>query len=230
MNGTPHFTCPVCGAHPQGKKQGGVPVGGDKETDFMPLPQGGGLFERILTCVSCGYSGFPEDYQKNFKNSQKKEFIAWDPFMQLGISGEERSSLTPDQKFHLGYLSKKFFGEKDASLGEMLLHASWAVKYIPEERRDHERASFFRKAAIGHFKRAAEDPKVQKHDRMTFYYLVAELSRREGLFDQAVIFFDRFLSLPSSNKEWMRSAVRLLELSMNQDASSKRFSEFAKPA
>lgn len=224
--GTLHTACPVCGAHITGKKKGDTGSGVEKETDFMPRPGGGSPFEAVIVCLSCGYGGYEEDFEREIKTAKKKEFVAWDPFRQLAIPDSMRMSLSDDQKYELAYLAGEFFESGHAALGKFMLHATWALKAAGGEGPDSRRMSRFRINAIEHYKKAAEDSSVQKHDRLTYNYLVAELSRREGLFAQAEDFFNRFFALSSSNKEWIHAALRLQELSREEDSSPRCFSEF----
>ena len=75
---------------------------------------------------------------------------------------------------------------------------------------------------------AAKPTGKDAEERRTFLFLVGELLRREGEFEEAREEFTRFLEDPPEEVQWMRAAIGLMQRCRARDRSNFTFEEIAR--
>ena len=110
-------------------------------------------------------------------------------------------------------------------VANLLLRASWCLR-IDGRSGDTVAASRYRTDAISEFMKAlAANQGTVAENRRSWIYLVAEISRREGDFAAAALWFGKFFDDPPAERDWVEAAKTLLLRADAGDASNIGFEE-----
>lgn len=221
------LTCPACFSEvPAFEITSTNQVGQD--TDFCPRTMGFHTVPMVVsTCRGCGYSGYADDFEdKTLDDGERERFL--EARVQDGLIPLEARlrSIQADHSYYLAFLTAKHFKSSHEDLADLLLRAYWCLRIDDLRPNDTVAASKYRTAAIGEFLMAIiESRDASIEDRRSWVYLVAELSRREGDFERAVEYYDRFLADPPPERAWSTAATALKELALVGDSSNLGFEE-----
>jgi uncharacterized protein (DUF2225 family) len=172
-------------------------------TDFCPLYGGSPpLFHAIVVCPQCRYA----DYGKGFAGAKEEP----KPPRPEG----EGPRLSVLERYRLAIETAQERGQDDCALADLYLRASWCARLLKEPR--DERA--LQEKAIEHLQRALAGEAVPPDQITPNTYLVGELYRRIGRFQEAVEWFDR-VEDPGSGLADLTARMR--ELAWRQDASDQ---------
>ncbi|MHC5038896.1 MAG: DUF2225 domain-containing protein [Planctomycetota bacterium] len=220
------FECPICGEKVPGKILHSTNQMG-QDTDFCPVTVGFHAVPLLVhACRNCGYAGYTSDFEeKSFKPEVKIAFLGANIAEGLIPLEARLDDLSPDHFYYLAAHTARHFKAAPEQLGDLLLRASWCLRLEGGRPQDEVAASRYRREAIQEFHRALESGTAEPGLRRTFIYLLAELNRREGNFEEAEKFFKRFLEEPIDDPEWVTAAVGLRQRCQAKDASNFTFEE-----
>ena len=220
------FDCPICGEPVTGMEIHSTNQM-DRDTDFCPVTVGFHAVPlEVLACRNCGYAGTSVEFRdKDFAPDQRARFVSARICDGLIPLEARLHALSPDHMYYLAFLTAAHFGAPAAELGDSLLRASWCVRLPGGRPGDDVAASRYRREAVREFLRALETPGLEPGGRRSYTYLVAELLRREGDFENAAPHFERFLADPPEEPEWARAAKTLLDLCRSGDSGNRTFRE-----
>lgn len=224
--GKSRFTCPFCSTTFESYrfKQWKFHVS-EIETDFSPIFPKGAFPELYLMCVcpQCLYANSVGRFERHFpKEKEKATFLEGSKLAsrreligKLDFSGERR--------FQEGYKSFDLagmvaaelqFGDWDTFYGELLLKTSWLCRRMGKKNQEQQSQNLALQHYLGLyrpylrrdgvFRRKAEilsrlpRGKTLLPDRTIIFtgFMVAELSRRLSLLDQAEAYFSEALRIP----------------------------------
>jgi len=223
------FECPVCEEEVPGKVLHSTNQMG-QDSDFCPVTMGVHAVPLVINaCGNCGYAGYGSDFSgPEFTPQEKISFLSARIHEGLIPLEARLDHLSSDHAYYLAYLTRRHFKAPPEELGDLLLKASWCLRLDGGRPRDETASSRYRREAIREFRRAVEDPAKGAEEQRTFLYLVGELHRREGEFDEAVQAFTRFLEDPPDDVQWTRAAIGLKQRCGACDRSNFTFEEIAR--
>jgi hypothetical protein len=220
------YECPVCG-----EPVPGVEIHStnqmDRDTDFCPVTAGLHAVPLVIhACRNCGYAGYGRDFEdRSFDPVQKTRFVAARIPDGLIPLEARLKDLSADHSYYLAYLTRVHFGAPPAELGDLLLRASWCLRLPGGRPEDDVAASRYRREALREFRRALASPGPDVETRRTHAFLVAELLRRQGEFQEAEEAFARFRTDPPEDPEWIQTARALEAACRQHDAGNHTFRE-----
>ncbi len=206
MTQSKEFRCPVCGdAFRDDVVFHDEPL--SRDSDLMPRWENmDPLLLGVHTCPVCLFSGEDTD----FENQVPWRLKVW--IMENGPGRLESDS--PSRKYTLAARCKAFSRRNLSEVGELYLKASWCARVegdVPMERLSQKRA---RECFI----EALKGLEGESLEKARLVFLVAEISRRLGDFDQAVEWFSRV-----SHPSFKDAAGRLLSLAKTGDSRGMPF-------
>lgn len=221
-----NLECPVCGENVAARVVHSTNQMG-QDTDFCPVTMGFHAVPLVIrACSNCGYAGYDSDFHdRDYAPDERMAFInarVGDGLIPLEARLDD---LSPDHAYYLAFLTRRHFGAPPADLGDLLLKASWCLRLDGGRPRDDVAASRYRREAIREFECALRAEETPEGERRTYRYLVAELHRREGEFEEAAAGFDRFIEDPPDEPSWTRAAIGLKRRSRARDAANYTFEE-----
>lgn len=146
----------------------------------------------VCTCPSCGRA----DWAMSFEPTEEECVLS--------------QAKTPP---HLQYRNAAMRSEKDGAsyydAGMFYLYAAWCA----DDNGAFPQAKVYRKLAIDSFRRSLTDVSCPLENRGDIEYLIGELMRRIGLFDQCRAYFTQVIGhLPGNYATMARKLMRLAEL------------------
>ncbi|MHC4597510.1 MAG: DUF2225 domain-containing protein [Planctomycetota bacterium] len=225
------YRCPICEEEVPARVLHSTNQMG-QDTDLCPITMGFHAVPLLVNaCLNCGYAGYGEDFEgKNLSPEEKVRFL--DARIPDGLIPLEArlDDLSPDHVYYLAYLTRRQFRSTPAELADLLLRASWCLRLDGGRPSDDVAASRYRRQAIREFGKALRTPETDEASRKAYRYLLGELNRREGDFEQAQAHFTSFLEAPPGEKEWTRAASALLERARKGDTSHLSFQDVLEPS
>lgn len=192
--------CPGCGVKFNSRQAPLVVDVGHRNSELRQDLHGRGpQYEphAICTCPGCGRS----DWVNKFPSTNEEAVL-------------NQPNMTP----HLQYRSAALYAEKNGrdffNIGLFYLHAAWCA----DDTRAYPQAREYRRLAADAFRKALLDVSCPLERRPETQYLIGELLRRAGDFEQSKMHFRATISqLPGKYAYMARKLMRLAELS-NADA------------
>jgi len=181
-----------------------------QDTDFYPHYWGfNPLPHFVHRCPGCGFVAHENEFEKpgqKISGLQTLENLPEDP----NDSGVNRYSD-----------AAAYYAEKGADkllVADCYLRAGWCARI--EGKREEEQIMLMKAAQW--FTEALEEGSVDVSQRAVIAYLIGELHRRCGRFDEALEFFER--AKRESPEEWLSSIIeRQAELARAHDPSNTQF-------
>ena len=213
----------------------------------VKCPFCGGIFKTIVV-MSMSYSKEDSDFRPHFHGlNPMKYFVHECPYCgYIGQSREFKSvkiskDVPPDEDINYEYRvigdydnpflklakSLEMRGANPYNIAIAYHHAAWYYRVMYEKsKNDDEKIKFKEKEkaalkeTINWFKKALESGDVSSKERPIIIYLIGELYRLIGEFDQAIIYFEK--SISESNIKWIiELAKRQMNFAKNNDSEVK---------
>ncbi|MDF2546259.1 MAG: hypothetical protein K0R93_1157 [Anaerosolibacter sp.] len=190
------ITCPVCKNIFHTKKVRTSATRIEKrDTDFCTHYIGENpILYNVFVCPMCGYaaleSGFEEINAAGKKMIQESISRRW---TQRSF-GEERTILEAIETYKLALLCSQILGHKKGTLANICLRIAWLYRYL-----SHEKEFEFLTHAVNCFEQAfANEPMpIGNLDDVSLTYLIGELHRMIGNYEEAVEWFGKAVSNPA---------------------------------
>ncbi|MEZ0536900.1 DUF2225 domain-containing protein [Caldicellulosiruptoraceae bacterium PP1] len=207
-----NWNCPVCNNNFKAPAVKSSAIKLDKkDTDFCLYYKGiNPLFYDVIVCPNCGYSALSKNFNKitnkDIESIKEKVCSKW---LKRNIPFE-RTELDAISLYKLALISaiSKFKINKFEVAG-ILLRIAWLYRYLNDTKNELEYLSL----ALNNYLEVYEDNSTvsDELDSATIMYLIAELYRRIGNFEQS----KRWFSMLISSKE-ARQNPNILDLAREQ--------------
>jgi len=176
--------------------------------DFQRYGAIGPFYEVMInSCPKCHYSGFNRDFDKTFTEETKTEILQiLEPYKKAKMNDVLESEIAAEIHIYLG--------EKNDRIANIYLVASYLLKYDTNQ---VEKRKELQKECITYLQKAIENQEYEETEIATIYYLIGELYRRIGEFDNAIKYFD--MALNDENKaDWLEEiATEQKEMAIAKD-------------
>ncbi|MFZ5989023.1 MAG: DUF2225 domain-containing protein [Bacillota bacterium] len=215
------IVCPVCkGKIDVTKVKAKECVVSSRDTDFCIYYENiNPIFYDVWVCEHCGYAAQGDKFESLSANEAKviKESITplWSPRKFCG----ERSIDKAQEAFKLALYNLHKISGKASDFAKVCIRIAWLYRLQKDEREIE-----FLKHALKYYYETyeKEDFPVGKLDEVTCMYMIAELNRRIGDYEQAMSWFSRVISSSDAknNKILMENAREQYHLTKEQKAKS----------
>jgi len=178
------------------------------------------LFYEVWVCENCGYAALQDKFEGLFiKDIQAIKDKISNHWIKRSFTGEKNvdDALTA---FKLALLSLKTRNAKSSELAKVCLRIAWLYR-CKEDPKEIEFLNF----ALTSYNDAYQKERfpLDKLDEMTCMYIIAELLRRVGKLDEAILWFSRIVSSAAarSNPKLIDMAREQYQLAKDQLAEAK---------
>ncbi len=182
------------------------------ESDFRPIYSDeniNALFYNVFVCEHCGFS-FTEDFSKYFAPGLKE--IIEERITKKWISRSfhgERSLSQALQAYQLALVCGNLKKEKFVTLAGLAIRTAWLYRSIHNENQELRFIKIARDLYLDSF--STEDYAGTGMSHTRILYMVAELSRRMGDFENATRFFSKIIENQRNGGE-----VKIIEMAKAQ--------------
>jgi uncharacterized protein (DUF2225 family) len=182
------------------------------DTDFCPTYAEASVpafLYNVFVCEHCGFS-FTEDFSKYFAPGVQDQITKqisskWNPRSY----NEERTSAKGLESFKLALVSGTLKKEKSVTMAGISLRIAWIYRKLQNNAQEHRFMEMSRNFYIDSY--STEDYRDTQMSDTRVMYMIAELSRRIGDFDNATRYFSKVIESQRSGGE-----AKLLELAKDQ--------------
>lgn len=219
------MSCPMCQSRLLGREVGGGFALG-QDSDLLVRIKGKHIIQaEIHSCQTCRYSGFTKDFLINCLPEIATEFRTQVTPILTGVPGAPQASTPfPDLQYLWAYQSALFLKRPALTLGLLLLRAYWCLRLPPTSnlpaKEMEKRKQKYLPLCIEHLRqslRGSRNPHL--------YYLLGELSRRMGNFDDSTAYFEKFLTRPQGAHYLQLATMKLLSAARDRDGREKTMEE-----
>ncbi len=216
------MTCPMCRSRLCGREVGGG-FALEQDSDLLVHMEGKHVIQaEIHTCQTCRYSGYLKDFHINTTPDVGERFLR---DVTPRLTGAPKNSISstplPDIQYVWAYESAKFLGRPSLALGNLLLRAYWCLRLPPvthlTEAESEKRKKTYLSKALDHYHQS-----LRGNRNPHLYYLMGELSRRNGDHESAITYFQKYLTRRNT-VEYLRIAATKLS-ALAREGHSKELS------
>lgn len=208
--------CPVCkNTFSVGKVRSKFVRSRGQDSDLRPLYEGvNPLFYDAIVCPSCGFAhiglNFDDLTQHDFKAIRDKISPKW---TQREFSGA-RDVDQAIEAYKLALLNIRVRGGLASELAKACLRLSWMYRIKGDTVLDHK----FMEFAFTYYQDAymKEHLPVGKLDEFTVMYMIGELGRRLGKYQDSLTWFSRLMSEAMRPENKPRIPPNLLDMARDQ--------------
>jgi uncharacterized protein (DUF2225 family) len=191
------FICAYCGKIFSDNKIESTNAFGGKDSEFRIYAIGGQPIPFFIhTCPNCGspdeksiWQLGNNDYHKKLSDQEKVEIGKF----LISYREEQKvtpNNFTPSQKYEVLANIYSILGNPSCKIAEAFLYAAW----MADDEEKPERSKFLRKKAIDYFIKALDRKELTERQGQTITYLIGELYRRIGNYEQAILWFSKVKS------------------------------------
>lgn len=199
-------TCPICGTIIQAKSiRNSVTKITKRDSDlfnyYSPITP---YFYDVWLCNKCGYAAMKSDFL-NIREFQKN-------LVKQNISPKWHSKIYPDvydvnialERYKLSLLNYTVTQAASSKKAMNCLKIAWMYRLLE----DTEHEKLFLSTALEGFNDAYTNEKspIYGMDKFTLIYLIAELYRRVGKTDEALLWFSNVITTPGVNQRLKEKA------------------------
>ncbi|MBB6214614.1 hypothetical protein HNQ80_000697 [Anaerosolibacter carboniphilus] len=190
------ITCPVCKNIFHTKKVRTSATRVEKrDTDFCTHYIGENpILYNVCVCPMCGYAALESNFGEiNATGKKKIEESISRRWVQRSF-GEERTVIEAIETYKLALLCSQILANKKGTLANICLRIAWLYRYL-----HHEKEFEFLTHAVGCFEQAfANEPlPIGNLDEVSLMYLIGELHRMIGNYEEAIEWFGKAISNPA---------------------------------
>lgn len=191
--------CPVCGRNFEVTKvkSKGCRVT-SRDTDFCVYYEDlNPIYYDIWVCEHCGYASQSERFEdinsRDIKLLKEKLAPRWN---KRSFSGERGLEIAIEA-FKLALLNLQVRNSKASEIAKICIRLAWLYR-IKKDQKEYE----FIKHALKYYTETYEKENfpVDKLDEFTCLYMIGELNRRAGNYEEAVKWLSRLISSPEARK------------------------------
>lgn len=193
------ITCPVC----QQKfnvtkiKSKGLKVA-SRDSDFCVYYEGiNPLCYDVWVCENCGYAAQSDKFEAIGSRDATAIKKALSPKWKKRSYSGERDLDNAIETFKLVLLNMQARNAKSSEYAKIALRLAWLYRMKQDEKEIE-----FLKHALKHYSEAYEKERfpVEKLDENTCLFMIGELSRRVGNYEEAVKWLSRLISSPDARR------------------------------
>jgi uncharacterized protein (DUF2225 family) len=190
------ITCPVCKNIFHTKKVRTSATRIEKrDTDFCTHYIGENpILYNVFVCPMCGYAALESNFEEiNTAGKKVIEENISKRWTQRSF-GDERTALEAIETYKLALLCSQILGHKKGTLANICLKIAWLYRYMGNEKEFE-----FLAHAVGCFEKAfATEPlPIGNLDDVSLLYLIGELHRMIGNYEEAIEWFGKAVSNPA---------------------------------
>ncbi|NJD04012.1 MAG: DUF2225 domain-containing protein [Ruminiclostridium sp.] len=191
--------CPICGKNFDitKVKAKGCRVS-SRDTDFCVYYEDlNPLFYDIWVCEYCGYASQSEKFENINSRDAKILLEKLSPRWTKRSYAGERSTDLAIETFKLALLNLQVRNAKASEFAKICIRLAWLYR-IKKDKKEHE----FIQHALKYYSETYEKEHfpVEKLDEFTCLYMIGELSRRAGNYEDAIKWLSRLISSPEARK------------------------------
>ncbi|HOP99446.1 MAG TPA: DUF2225 domain-containing protein [Acetivibrio clariflavus] len=219
------LVCPACKSKIEVTKvKSKACVISSKDTDFCVYYEGiNPILYEVWVCELCGYAALGEKFEELTDKQVKKIKTEITPYWKSRKFNGERNIDMALEAYKLALYNLHVLEAKSSDLAKVCIRIAWLYRMKKDER-EYE----FLKHALRFYLDTFENEKfpVNKLDEYTCMYMIAELYRRTGNVDEAVLWFSRLITSPGAkkNKVLVDYAREQYYLAKEQKEKSKQIS------
>lgn len=196
------IVCPICNKEFTTKKVRTSALRVSKrDEDFCPYYEGENpLFYGVFICYHCGYAALEGNFsKKRLEDDRRKIIDNITPRWNKRSYGEKRNLEEAIQVYKLGLLCSNILEEKNSIIGKICLRLSWFYRY----RGEIEEEKKFIQYTIDSFEKSFTTERIndEEYDEIIILYLLGELDRQIGNYNEALKWFDKVLTHKDINKK-----------------------------
>lgn len=169
-----------------------------RDTDFCVYYEDlNPIFYDIWVCEHCGYASQGEKFEAINAKEQKLLLEKLAPRWTKRSFAGERNVDMAIEAFKLALLNLQVRHAKPSEFAKICIRLAWLYR-LKKEQKELE----FIKHALKYYSEAYEKERfpVDKLDEFTCLYMIGELSRRAGNYEEAVKWFSRLISSPDARR------------------------------
>jgi uncharacterized protein (DUF2225 family) len=180
--------------------------------DFQQKGAIGRHYEHLVySCPVCHFSGAREDFKKQLDASTKKRVLEELTPLQKGKKLDDVTECEYAAKIY------QWQNRKKEEIGNIYLIASYLLRDAEESQQEQRRQ--MQRLARQYFVAALEEKEISAKERGVVSYLIGELYRRTGEFEEATKWYDKALS---ERENPVKDIVVIQkELATKRDANNK---------
>ncbi|WP_027621275.1 DUF2225 domain-containing protein [Acetivibrio clariflavus] len=219
------LVCPVCKNKIEVTKvKSKACVVSSKDTDFCLYYEGiNPILYEAWVCEYCGYAALGERFEELTDKQAQKIKTGISPYWKSRSFNGERNIDLALEAYKLALYNLQKIEAKSSELAKVCIRIAWLYRMKKDER-EYD----FLKHALRFYLDTYENEKfpVNKLDEYTCMYMIAELYRRTGNVDEAVLWFSRLITSPAAkeNKVLVEYAREQYYLAKEQKENSKQIS------
>ncbi|NLL06283.1 MAG: DUF2225 domain-containing protein [Clostridiaceae bacterium] len=192
-----------------------------RDTDFCTYYESiNPILYDVWVCEHCGYAAQEERFEELTYIEAKKIKNNITPLWKSRKFIGERDIESALETFKLALYNLQIIGAKSSDLAKVCIRIAWLYR-LKKDEREYD----FLKFALGFYTEAfdKETFPIKKFDEYTCMYLIGELSRRVGLFDESILWFNKLISSPMARtkKTLIESAREQYYLAKEQREKNK---------
>ncbi|QEK11803.1 DUF2225 domain-containing protein [Crassaminicella thermophila] len=193
-------SCPICKNifHTKKVRSSAIRIK-KRDTDFCVYYNGENpIFYAVFVCPNCGYAALESVFERISPTGKKiitsRVSNQW---VQRDFGGE-RTNQEAIEVYKLALLCGQLSNEKKGILGTICLRLAWFYRFIGEDKELH-----FLKHAKNCFEEAFlyEQLPIGNLDEVSMLYLLGELNRRLGKYEDAINWFNKAVSNPAIKRK-----------------------------
>jgi uncharacterized protein (DUF2225 family) len=182
--------------------------------DFQKKGAIGRYYELLVhSCPVCHFSGTVEDFKQALDSSIKKRVLEELKPLQKGKPLDDVIECEFAAKIY------QWQNRKKMDIGNIYLIAGYLLRDAEEAQQGHRKE--LQKLARQYISASLEAGEIEIKDRGVVSYLIGELYRRTGDFDEATKWYDKALA-EKDNPDWLKDIViKQKELAAKKDLNNK---------
>jgi uncharacterized protein (DUF2225 family) len=203
-------TCPVCKYRFEVRVTASMTTFG-AYLDFQKKGAIGSYYADLVhQCPTCHFAGYLSDFQRKVSDAVRKRVLA-----ELR---PRKGPFSQAQECEAAAQVYSWEGKKSEALGDLYLVASYLLR--GKKGGEEAERKRYQGLAAGHFAKAYEKDELAKNVRAPVAYLVGELHRRCGRFDEALRWYERALK-EKERPEWLaKQTAEQQKLARKRDANN----------
>lgn len=171
------------------------------DTDFFVIYKGiNPMFYDAWVCEFCGYAALSERFEKLGINDVKKVNAAITAFWKSRKFTGERNVEDALEAYKLALYNLIKIGGAPSDFAKLNIRLAWLYRI-----KQDEKEMDFLKSALKNYTESYDKEKfpIGKFDECTCMYMIAELNRRVGNYNEAITWFSKLISSPEAKNNKM---------------------------
>jgi len=181
-----------------------------QDTDFCPHYEGvNPLYYEVVVCPDCGFASHISSVNNiNRFEKQKVRDLISKKWVQRDFSGE-RTWEKALEAYKIALLNLNYREAYKSEIAKICIRIAWLYRYAG----DKELEGRYLHHALNHYKDAyqGEDLSESKMDEFVSLFIIGELSKRVGLYEQSQQWFSRLITSYADPKNKSKIPQSLIE-------------------